>query len=132
MSENLNNVIETEPKSTNAVEQEQVYVFRNSPISTAATSFLQGAGWIVAIIGIIAGIIILFTAPTGPDETTLKYSSDKLPVQIQQTIRTAYLFIGLATVISSIVAGTLLAMIASIGNAVLDIWSRQQIGKGKS
>ncbi len=132
MSENLNNVIETEPESTNAVEQEQEYVFQNSPISTGATGFLQGAGWIVAIIGIIAGIIILFNAPTGPGEITLKYRSDELPVQIQQTIRTAYLFIGVATIISSIVAGTLLAMIASIGNAVLDIWSMQQIGKGKS
>jgi hypothetical protein len=96
------------------------------PISRDALGFLRIVGVGVAILGIIAGGIILFNAPKGPSDIALQYSSGDLNVQLSRAVRLLHLSLGWGQIVGSIVTGVVLNVIAGIGDAVLDIWKRQQ------
>ena len=53
-----------------------------APISTDALGILRIVGSVVAILGVIAGIVILVNAPEGPSDIDIRYRGDELPVQI--------------------------------------------------
>lgn len=76
------------------------------PIPEVLTTFLRITGIAVAIIGLIAGLIVLTDTPQNP-------------------LSTLYLMVGLAQIIGGLTAGALLYAVAGIGDAVRDLWKAQ-------
>lgn len=83
--------------------------FRVMPISVNSLICLRVLGWVVAMSGVIAGIVMLAIAP-----------------EHQSPVKFVYLSISWMLIISSIAGGVLLNVVAGIGSAVLDIWLLQQ------
>lgn len=125
-AQNQEFLLSNEADAGDAVAQPAQPMVKAEPISTEALGFLRVVGSTVAILGIIAGILILVNTPEGPNDTAIKYRSDELPVQIHRTTRLIYLSLGWGQIIGSIVIGVLLNVVAGIGNAVLDIWKAPQ------
>jgi hypothetical protein len=107
-------------------EKKSVWPIRAEPISNGTLYFIRSIGWAIAIIGVISGIKILVDAPEAPSDFDIRFYGDKLPVKIEQMVRLSYLSLGLGQIIGGIVTGTLLHVIAGIGDTVLDIWKAQQ------
>lgn len=81
------------------------------PISVNALICLRVLGWIVAISGVIAGIVMLATAP-----------------ETQNPVKLIHLSVSWMVLISSLAAGVFLNVVAGIGSAVLDIWMAREDG----
>jgi hypothetical protein len=96
------------------------------PFSDTATGFLRIIAFAVAIIGVIAGIIILTNAPSAPSDIAVRFRSDDLPTQIQSANRMLYSAVGWAQIIGGITTGVFLYVVAGIGDTVLDLWRAQQ------
>lgn len=97
---------------------------KDPPYSTDSTSILRFVGLAIGIIGVIAGIVVLFNSPEAPSE----YSRDALS-QIQNANRMVYLVVGWSQIVAGITAGVFLYVVAGIGDAVLDLWNAQQTAK---
>jgi len=78
----------------------------------------------MALIGVIAGIVVLVNAPDAPSD----YAKDAL-TEIQRTNRMVYFVLGWSQTIGGLVAGLLLYVVGGIGQAVLDLWKGQQADK---
>jgi hypothetical protein len=96
------------------------------PFSDTATGFLRIIAFAVAIIGMIAGIIILTNAPNAPSDIAVRFRTDDLPTQIQSANRMLYLVVGWAQIMGGVTTGVFLYVVAGIGDAVLDLWRAQQ------
>jgi hypothetical protein len=90
------------------------------PIPEVITGFLRVMGIAAAVIGLIAGLLVLMDAPAAPGRT-LPYGDAP-----QNPIRTLYLVFGWAQIIGGLTAGALLYAVAGIGDAVRDLWKAQR------
>jgi hypothetical protein len=94
---------------------------KEAPLSFEAASALTAVGIGIALIGIIAGIVVLINAPDTPSD----YAKDAL-TDIQRTNRMVYLVLGWSQIVGGLVTGLLLYVVGGIGQAVLDLWKAQQ------
>lgn len=92
----------------------QMPTIKTEPISRAALTFVRIAGWAIAVISVIAGIVVLVNTP---ESTYIAGASG---------VRVIYLAMGWSQIIGGIITGVLLNVVAGIGNAVLDIWNAKQ------
>lgn len=112
-------------QSFDAAEPESPPAAKSSPVNMMATTLLYTVGIGVAAIGVIAGLVTIGYAPDAPNALGVVYG-DTLPLQIQRTTRMVYLTIGWAQIIGGITVGLLLYTVASIGEAVHDLWRASQ------
>ena len=94
---------------------------RAAPLSSEAASALTAVGIGIALIGIIAGIVVLVNTPDAPSD----YATDAL-AQIQRTNRMVYFVLGWSQIVGGLVTGLLLYVVGGIGQVVVDLWNEQQ------
>lgn len=93
----------------------QAKPINTEPVSSDALGFLRIAGWAIAVISVIGGVVLLVNTPE-----SRYYTTDVIG------LRAMYLAIGCSQIVGGLVTGVLLNVVAGIGNAVLDIWKAQQ------
>jgi uncharacterized membrane protein len=120
---------ETESLSPDAIVPEISSPAKTPPFSDAATGFLRILAFGIAIVGVIAGIVVLANSPTAPSDIAVRFGSNDLPTQIQSANRMLYLAVGWGQIIAGITTGVFLYVVAGIGDAVLDLWTAQQSEK---
>ena len=101
--------------SANRVERE------TAPLSRDLAGALSALGIAVALIGVIAGAVVLSNSPEAPSA----FRTDTL-TQIERANRMVYLVLGWSQILGGIVTGLLLHVVGGIGQVVVDLWNTQQ------
>jgi hypothetical protein len=109
------------PAPVNSQDETTILPDKAAPLSFEAASALTAVGIGIALVGIIAGVIVLVNAPDAPNG----YANDTL-TEIQRTNRMTYLVLGWSQIIGGLVTGLLLYVVGGIGQVVLDLWKAQQ------
>jgi len=98
-------------------EQQTTSATESAPLSRDLATALGALGIGIALIGLIAGIIVISNSPEAPSA----YSSDAL-TEIQRANRMTYLVLGWSQIIGGLVSGGLLYVVGGIGQVVVDLW----------
>lgn len=87
---------------------------------SSATTLLRFVGFAMALIGVVAGGVILMDAPA--ERPTPLYGA----VSGDSPFRMVYLVIGWAYIVGGLTTGLLFYVVAGIGDAVRDVWRAAQ------
>lgn len=91
---------------------------QSCPLKSGPTFALQIIGVSLSVIGVIAGAVVLLSAPDGPSYAITE--SDR----IRQAARTTYLFWGWSLILSSVLFGLSAYVIAGIGYVAIELWEK--------
>lgn len=106
----------TPSAATKPVERE------TAPLSRDLAGALSALGIAVALIGVIAGAVVLSNSPEAPSA----FKTDAL-TQIERANRMVYLVLGWSQIVGGLVLGLLLFVVGGIGQVVVDLWNDRAV-----
>ena len=110
----------TPRSSTKPVERE------TAPLSRDLAGALSALGIAVALIGVIAGSVVLSNSPKAPSA----YLTDPLS-DVARANRMVYLVVGWSQIVGGLVTGLLLYVVGGIGQVVVDLWNDRNAPNGR-
>lgn len=110
------------PNDENFSQQQTTLRHKTAPLSSDLAGALSALGVAVAVIGVIAGAIVLFNSPEAPSS----YRTDAL-TEIERANRMTYLVLGWSQIVGGLVTGLLLHVVGGIGQVVVNLWEAQNL-----